>query len=184
MNRNGKEKIYVNEVLKVLRERRSIRSFKSDMPVMKDIKKIIEAGLYAASGMGRQAVITLCVTDKIMRDRISEDNRKIGGWKEGFDPFYNAPVILMVLADKSVPTSVYDGSLVLGNMMNAAWSLGLGSIWIHRAKEESETDEYKKILKDLGVEGEWEGIGHLAVGFVEGEYPKAQPRKAGRVYYI
>lgn len=173
----------MNEIIKNMMERRSIRSFKSDMPDKKDIKDIIEAGLYAASGMGRQAAIIVAVTDKELRDKISEDNRKIGGWKEGFDPFYNAPVILMVLADKSCPTGIYDGSLVLGNMMNAAHSLGLGSIWIHRAKEESETDEYKKLLKDLGAEGEYVGVGHLAVGYVDGDYPEAPARKENRVFF-
>lgn len=174
----------MNEVIKAMKERRSCRSFTDEMPDMKDIKEVIDAGLYAANGRGRQAVITICVTDRKMRDKISEDNRKIGGWDEDFDPFYGAPVILMVLADKTVPTEVYDGSLVLGNMMNAAHSLGLGSIWIHRAKEESETEEYKKLFRDLGIEGEWEGIGHLALGYASKENPKAQPRKEGRVYYI
>ena len=114
---------------------------------------------------------------------LSDDNRKIGGWEEGFDPFYGAPVVLIVLADKNWPLRVYDGSLVLGNLMLAAHSLGLGSIWINRAKEEFETAEYKKLLADLGVEGEWEGIGHCAIGYIDGDSPKAAPRKDGRVYY-
>ena len=126
----------------------------------------------------------IAVTDKALRDKIAEDNRKIGGWQEGFDPFYGAPVILIVLADKNWPTAVYDGSLVMGNLMLAAHSLGLGSIWIHRAKEEFETDEYKQLLADLGVEGEWEGIGHCAVGYIDGQAPKAAPRKEGRVFWV
>lgn len=174
----------MNEIIKAMLERRSIRKFKSDMVSKKDIDEIIEAGLYAANGMGRQAVITVAVTDKKLRDKIAEDNRKIGGWDEGFDPFYNAPVILIVLAEKDWRNRVYDGSLVIGNMMLAAHSLGLGSIWIHRAKEEFETDEYKKLLKDIGVEGEWEGIGHCAIGYIDGDIPKAAPRKENRVYFI
>ncbi len=174
----------MNEIIKAMKERRSIRKFKSDMVSKKDIDEIIEAGLYAANGMGRQAVITVAVTDKKLRDKIAEDNRKIGGWDEGFDPFYNAPVILIVLAEKDWRNRVYDGSLVIGNMMLAAHSLGLGSIWIHRAKEEFETDEYKKLLKDIGVEGEWEGIGHCAIGYIDGDIPKPAPRKENRVYFI
>lgn len=174
----------MNEIIKAMIERRSIRKFKSDMVSKDDINKIIEAGLYAANGMGRQAVITVAVTNKELRDKISEDNRKIGGWDKGFDPFYNAPVILIVLAEKDWRNRVYDGSLVIGNMMLAAHSLGLGSIWIHRAKEEFETDEYKKLLKDIGVQGEWEGIGHCAIGYIDGDIPKPAPRKENRVYFV
>lgn len=174
----------MNEIIKAMKERRSIRKFKPDMVSKKDIDEIIEAGLYAANGMGRQAVITVAVTNKELRDKIAEDNRKIGGWDKGFDPFYGAPVILIVLAEKDWRNRVYDGSLVIGNMMLAAHSLGLGSIWIHRAKEEFETDEYKKLLKDIGVQGEWEGIGHCAIGYINGDIPKPAPRKENRVYFI
>lgn len=174
----------MNEIIKAMMERRSIRKFKSDIVSKKDIDEIIEAGLYAANGMGRQAVITVAVTNKELRDKIAEDNRKIGGWDKGFDPFYGAPVILIVLAEKDWRNKVYDGSLVIGNMMLAAHSLGLGSIWIHRAKEEFETEEYKKMLKDIGVQGEWEGIGHCAIGYIDGDIPKPAPRKENRVYFI
>ena len=174
----------MNEVIKAMKERRSIRRFKPDMPDKSDIDAILDAGLYAASGMGRQPVITLAVTNKEERDRLAETNRKIGGWKEGFDPFYGAPVILVVLADKNHPTYKYDGSLVMGNLMLAAHSLGLGSIWIHRAKEEFELPEYKEMLEKLGIKGEWEGIGHCAVGYIDGEVPPAAPRKEGRIYFV
>ena len=174
----------MNEIIKAMKERRSIRKFKPDMPPRVDIEQIIEAGLYAANGMGKQAAIIVAVTNKAVRDRIAEANRQIGNWQEGFDPFYGAPVILIVLADKNWANRVYDGSLVMGNMMLAAHSLGLGSIWIHRAKEEFEQDEWKKLLSDIGVSGEWEGIGHCAVGYFEGDLPKAAKRKDGRVYWV
>ncbi|RKI83664.1 diguanylate cyclase [bacterium 0.1xD8-71] len=174
----------MNEIMKAIKERRSIRKFKPDMPTKEALEQIIEAGLYAASGMGKQTVITIAVTNKEIRDALSEANRSIGGWEEGFDPFYGAPVILIVLADKSSGTRIYDGSLVMGNMMLAAHSLGLGSIWIHRAKEEFETDQWQKLLADLGVEGEWEGIGHCAVGYIDGEIPKAAARKDNRVFWV
>ena len=173
----------MNEIIKAMEERRSIRKFKPDMPKKEDLEQIIEAGLYAANGMGKQAVITIAVTNKELRDRISADNCRIGGWKEGFDPFYGAPVILIVLADKNWANRVYDGSLVMGNLMLAAHSLGLGSIWIHRAKEEFEMPEHQQLLKHLGIEGEWEGIGHCAVGYIDGEIPKAAKRKDGRVFW-
>ena len=174
----------MNETIKSMIERRSCRSFKPDMPSKKEIDKIIEAGLYAASGRGQQAVITIVVTNKELRGKISKDNRSIGGWPEGFDPFYGAPVILIVLGKKEHPTYLYDGSLVLGNMMLAAHSIGLGSIWIHRAKEEFEKDEYKALLAKLGIEGEWEGIGHCAIGYADTELPSPPARKNGRVFFI
>ncbi len=174
----------MNEVIKAMKERRSIRKFKAEMPSKADLEQIVEAGLYAANGRGRQAVITIAVTDKELRDKLSAVNNEIMGGPEGNDPFYGAPAILIVLANKEVPTAPYDGSLVMGNLMLAAHSLGLGSIWIHRAKEEFEMSEYQKLLKDLGIEGEWEGIGHCAVGYIDGENPAAAPRNDGRVFWV
>lgn len=173
----------MNEIIKAMEERRSIRKFKPEMPKKEDLQQIVEAGLYAANGMGRQATITVAVTNKELRDRLSAINCKIGGWNESVDPFYGAPAILIVLAEKDWRNRVYDGSLVMGNMMLAAHSLGLGSIWIHRAKEEFEMPEYQQLLKELGVEGEWEGIGHCAVGYIDGEMPEAAERKPNRVFW-
>lgn len=173
----------MNDIIKAIEERRSIRKFKPDMPERKDLEQIIEAGLYAASGMGKQATIIVAVTNKALRDRLSAENCRIGGWQEGFDPFYGAPAVLIVLADKNWATRVYDGSLVMGNMMLAAHSLGYGSIWIHRAKEEFELPEYRQLLRDLGIEGDWEGIGHCVVGRISGESPKAAERKPDRVFW-
>lgn len=135
----------MNEIIKAMEERRSIRKFKPEMPKKEDLQQIVEAGLYAANGMGRQATITVAVTNKELRDKLSAINCKIGGWDEGVDPFYGAPAILIVLAEKDWRNRVYDGSLVMGNMMLAAHSLGLGSIWIHRAKEEFEMPEYQQL---------------------------------------
>jgi nitroreductase len=173
-----------NETLKVLETRRSCRKFKPDMVSKEELDAIIKAGTYAPTGKGMQSPIIIAVTDKQLRDEISEENRKIGGWKEGFDPFYGAPVILIVIAKKDNPNHVYDGSLVMGNLMNAAESLGVGSIWINRAKQEFESEFGQKILDRLGIEGEYEGIGHCALGYAAAEAPKAAPRKADYVYYI
>ena len=174
----------MNEIINAMKERRSIRKFKPEMPAKADLDQIIEAGLYAANGRGMQGAIIIAVTDKAARDKLSDTNRKIGGWEEGFDPFYGAPAVLIVLGNKDISTGIYDGSLVMGNLMLAAHSLGLGSIWIHRAKEEFEMPEYKKLLDDLGIKGNWEGIGHCAIGYTDGDAPKAAERKDGRVYRI
>ena len=174
----------MNAVLENMKSRRSIRKFKPDMVPQEILDQIMEAGLYAASGMGRQATIMIQVTNKEMRNKIAQMNQEIGGWKEGFDPFYRAPAMIIVLAKKEVPTRIYDGSLVMGNLMLAAHELGIGSCWIHRAKEEFETDWGKELLKSLAVEGEYEGIGHCALGYVDGEYPQAAERKEKRIFAV
>ena len=174
----------MNKIIQAMQERRSIRAFKADMPRKEDLQQIIEAGLYAANGRGQQAAIVLAVTNPQLRAKLQAANAKIGGWPDGFDPFYGAPAILVVLGNKAHMTHLYDGSLVIGNMMLAAHALGLGSIWIHRAKEEFEQPEWKQLLAELGIGGEWEGIGHCAVGYVSGELPKAAPRKDGRVFWV
>lgn len=173
----------MNEIIRAMEERRSIRSFKPEMPPKEVLQQIVEAGLYAASGKGQQAAIVVAVTNKALRDKLAEENRRIAGAPEGSDPFYGAPAVLVVLGRKDWPTHVYDGSLVMGNLLLAAHALGLGSIWIHRAKEEFEEPEYQQLLKDLGMEGEWEGIGHCAVGYLNGEAPAPAPRKPGRVFW-
>ncbi len=174
----------MDELEKIITERRSIRSFK-DTPVPRElIDRIINAGLFAASGRGLQAPKIIAVTNKGLRDAVSDENRRIGGWSEGFDPFYGAPVILIVVADSTVPTAVYDGSLTMGNMMLMAHDLGLGSIWIHRAKEEFDSEFGKNLLRKAGIEGDFEGIAHLAVGYTKGDYPAVIPRNDGRVFYL
>ena len=180
---NEKEKKMQN-LSDLIKERRSIKKYKADVMVEEElIDKVIEAGLYAASGRGKQAPVIIAVTDKELRDKIAEKNCQIGGFQEGFDPFYGAPVILIVIADATVNTAVYDGSLALGNMMLMAHELGLGSCWIHRAKEEFEDDFGKEILKDLGIEGDYVGVGHLALGYADTELPEVPARKDNRVYY-
>ena len=174
----------MNNVLNNIKTRRSVRKYKPDRVPQEILDKIIEAGTYVASGMGYQNTIIIQVTNKELRDKIVKMNCEIGGWKEGFDPFYGAPAMLIVLAKKDWANRVYDGSLVMGNLMLAAHELGIGSCWIHRAKEEFETEWGKELLKSLGIEEEYEGIGHCALGFIEGEYPQPPARKEKRVYYI
>ncbi len=173
----------MSDILEMMKTRRSIRKYKSDAVEQDRLDKIIEAGLYAASGKNEQAAIIIQVTKKELRDEIAKLNCEIGGWNEGFDPFYGAPAILIVLGRKDWPTHVYDGSLVMGNMMLEAHEHGLGTCWIHRAKEEFETEWGKNLLKSLGIEDEYEGIGHCAVGYIDGEYPAEPARKEKRVFY-
>ena len=169
-------------VVKSIKKRRSVRKYSPDMVPGEIIDKIMEAGTYAATGMNRQSPIIIAVTNKEVRDRLSRLNAQIMG-TDG-DPFYGAPVVLIVLADKSSPNYIYDGSLVMGNLMLAAHALGVGSCWIHRAKQEFELPEGKEILKSLGIQGDYEGIGHCILGYVDGVYPEAAARKENWVYHI
>lgn len=172
----------MNEVIEAMRERRSVRAYTEEVPSDELIERVVDAGLWAASGRGRQSPIVLAVTDRTLRDRLSAMNARIMGAPEGTDPFYGAPVVLVVLADRSVPTHVYDGSLVMGNLMLAAHELGLGSCWIHRAREEFDTPEGRQILADLGVEGDYEGVGHCVLGYAA-EVPEPKPRREGRLVW-
>lgn len=173
----------MNEGYQVLKNRRSIRNFKSEMPDKEIIDAIVEAGLYAPSAMNLQQTKIIVVTNSEMREKLVRDNKEIWG-KETDDPFYNAPVIMIVIAKASCKNGIADGSLVMGNILNAAEALGLGGIWVNRAKEEFERDDYKQLLKDLGIEGEWIGIGHAAIGYKNCANPEAYPREKDRVYYI
>ena len=171
----------MSEVLDKMQTRRSIRRFKSDMLPKDVIEKIVEAGTFAASGMNLQTPVIVAVTNKELRNKMFKANAKVMGTEN--DPFYGAPVVLVVLAEKK-GTYVYDGSLVMGNLMLAAHELGIGSCWIHRAKEVFEQEEWKLWLQSLGLEGEYEGIGNCVLGYVDGEYPNVLPRKENRVYFV
>ena len=173
----------MNEAMNNLLTRRSCRKYKPDMLPQEVLEEILKAGTYAASGHGTQNPIMIAVTDKEMRDKLSKLNAKISG-KPDIDPFYGAPVVVIVLADKKYPTYVYDGSLAMGNLMLAAHALGVASCWIHRAKEEFESSWGRELLASLGIEDEYEGIGHCALGYVDGDYPDVIPRKENRVFYL
>ena len=170
------------ETLEVLKNRRSCRAYKPELIEEEKLCAILEAGTYAASGMGKQSPIILAVTDRATRDQLSKLNAAVMG--SSADPFYGAPEVVVVLANKAVPTYLYDGSLVMGNMMNAAADLGVASCWIHRAKEEFESEEGKAILQKLGIEGEYEGIGNLILGYAAKPDAAAAPRKENYVYRI
>ncbi len=170
------------ETLITLKTRRSCRAYKPELIEEEKLNAILEAGTYAATGMGKQSPIIIAVTDKALRDRLSRMNAAV--MNADTDPFYGAPELLIVLADRGVPTCLYDGSLVMGNLMNAAADLGVASCWIHRAKEEFDCEEGKAILRELGIEGNYEGIGHLILGYAAKPAGEAAPRKAGYVYRV
>ena len=169
-----------------MKARRSCRAFSSQMPERALIEKVCEAGTWAPTGHAKQSPIIVAITRKDLRDKLSEMNARIwneltvqrgGTPHEGIDPFYGAPVVLLVLADRKVPTYLYDGCAVLTNLANAAEAVGLASCWIHRAKEEFDSEEGKAILRDLGIEGDYEGIDHLVLGYPAKTIPSPLPRK-------
>ena len=172
----------MKDAMEVLLTRRSIRNF-NDKSIPEDVlNKILEAGTYAPTAMGMQKPIIIAITDKKVRDEVSRENARIMG-REGTDPFYGAPVILLV-AVENYPNAVYDGSCIMDNLLNAAWAMGVGSCWIHRAKEELESDFGKKLLKSLGIVGDYIGVGHAALGYFDGEPPLPMPRKENYIYRI
>lgn len=173
----------MTETMKNILTRRSVRRYKPDLPEKAVIEEIAKAGTYAATGMGKQSPIILAVTNKVLRDKLSALNAAVMGRGPEFDPFYGAPVVLVVLADKSKGTYLYDGSLVMGNLLLAAHDAGLASCWIHRAKEVFESEEGKAILAELGIEGDYEGIGNCILGYADCDLPEPAPRKDGYVVW-
>lgn len=171
----------MNEFLEVIKSRKSTKAFLDKEVPLELIEQIVEAGTYAPTGRNLQSPIIVAVTNKAVRDYLSKMNASI--MNANTDPFYGAPVVLIVLANKDVNTYIYDGSCVMENLMLAAHSLGLGSCWIHRAKEEFESEEGKALLKEWGIEGNYEGIGHVIIGYNKVE-SVSKPRKDNYVYYI
>ena len=166
-----------------LMTRRSVRSYTNEMPPKEVIDEICQAGMHAPSGKNRQSAIILAVTNREVRDKLSRLNSVVIG-RDDFDPFFGAPVVLVVLADSTVFTWKEDGALVMGNLLNAAHAKGLGCCWVHRAREVFMIDEGKEILKELGIPEKYVGIGNCVLGYVKGDYPEAAPRKENYVYWV
>lgn len=182
-NDNPKNKdMHTNETIQNLKTRRSIRAYRPELPSPDLIDLVTEAGTYAPTGKGLQSPIIVAVTDRATRDRLSRLNASVMG--ADTDPFYGAPVVLVVLADRQSPHRLYDGSLVMGNLMNAAHALGLGSCWIHRAKETFDLPEGKALLKEWGIEGDYEGIGNCILGYPAQQAPQPKPRKPRYVIHV
>ena len=173
----------MESTLKDLKERRSIRAYRPEQIKEEELQKILEAGTYAPTGMGMQSPKIIVVQDQETRDYLSKLNARVMG-DEGADPFYGAPTVLVVLASKERPTCVEDGSLVMGNLMNAAHAVGVGSCWIHRAREVFDSTEGKELLRKWGIEGDYIGVGHCILGYPEGDAPAAKPRKDDYVVYV
>ena len=169
--------------LEDLKNRRSCRNYQPRQITEEELQQVLEAGTYAPTGRGAQAPIIVVVQDKETIAALSRQNAAIMGNPEAA-PFYGAPTVLIVLADKSRPTYLYDGSCVMDNLLNAAQAVGLGACWIHRAKEEFESEEGKALLKQWGIQGDYEGIGHCVLGYRADAVPAPAPRKENYVYYV
>lgn len=173
----------MNETMNTLLNRRSIRKFKPEQIKDEELNAVLEAGKFAPSGANQQSALLIAVQNKGAIEKLTRMNAAVMG-KEGIDPFYGAPTIILVLADKSKVTPIEDGSLALGNMYNAAYSLGLGSCWIHRTKQMFESEEGKALLKEWGIEGDYIGVGSLILGYPNCDRPKAAPRKDNFVVMV
>lgn len=173
----------MNSALNVLYERRSIRKYKSEQISEEELQLVLKAGVCAPTAMNKQSPIIVAVQNKEEIAQLSKLNAKIMG-AEGSDPFYGAPTVLIVLADANNKNAMKDGSLVMGNLMNAAQAIGLGSCWINRATELFEMPEGKQLLKKWGIEGEYVGVGNCILGYPDQEHPAMKPRKENYVYYV
>jgi len=172
----------MNEVIKNIMSRRACRSFDPDkMPSEEILLQIAQAGTWSPTSRGNQNPIIIVVTNKELRDRISHMNAEIMGSTS--DPFYGAPCMMIVLVKES-PNALYDGPIVMQTLMLAAESLGVNSIWIHRAAEEFESEEGKQILSELGIEGDYIGIGHVALGYADKPIPEPKPRKEDYIHWV
>lgn len=172
----------MNDVIRNLKERRSVRAYREEQVREEELRQILEAATYAPSGMGKQSAVMVVIQDKETIAKLSKLNAAVMGAE--IDPFYGAPTVVVVLADRSSFTWKEDGCLVMGNLMNAAYAVGVDSCWIHRAKEVFEGEEGQALLKQWGIEGDYVGVGHCILGYRAGDLPEAKPRKANYIYRV
>lgn len=170
----------MKETLIDLKNRRAIRQYKPDPVKREDLEAVLEAGIYAPTARGMQRACIVAVTNKEDRDAISRLNAAV--MEKDDDPFYGAPVVCVVFADGTWPQTVKDGSLIMGNMMNAAYAIGLGSCWIDRAEPVFETEEGKALKKKWGVPDEYVGVGNCILGYTDAK-PEPAPRKEGYILW-
>lgn len=173
----------MNEVLKVLKERRSVRRYKAEQIKESELSAILEAGTFAPSGMGKQSAVVVVIQDKETIAALSAINAEIQG-NPNVDPFYGAPTVVAVLADSSSYNWLKDGSLVMGNLMNAAAALGVGSCWINRCGETFERPEGKEYLEKWGLGESFKGVGYCILGYPEGDIPAPRPRKENYIIRV
>lgn len=166
---------------KILKNRRSIRKYKPQQVTDRELDAVLEAGLYAPSGMNGQKTVMVAVRDKQTRDQLSRMNAQVMGVNS--DPFYGAPCVIVVLSDPERPTWLEDGSLVMGNLLNAACEVGLGSCWIHRAQQMFDSPEGKALLKQWGLSENLRGVGNCILGYPD-EAPAPKPRAEGRIIKV
>ena len=172
----------MNDVIRSLKEWRSVRAYREEQVREEELRQILEAATYAPSGMGKQSAVMVVVQDKETIAKLSRLNAAVMGAE--IDPFYGAPTVVVVLADRSSFTWKEDGCLVMGNLMNAAYAVCVDSCWIHRAKEVFEGEEGQALLKQWGIEGDYVGVGHCILGYRAGDLPEAKPRKANYIYRV
>ena len=171
----------MNETIKTLQSRCSAKNY-TDRQVPDELLDIIlETGLYAPCGLNNQQVYAVAVRDKETRDLLSKINAEI--MEVETDPFYGAPCVIVVLADPDMPTWIDDGSLVLGNMLNAAHALGLGSCWVNRARQTFDRPEGKALLEKWGLPERYRGVGNCILGYAD-EEPALKDRLDGRIIKV
>ena len=168
--------------LELIKSRRSIRSYRPDAIPKELLDAVLEAGTYAPSAMGRQSATIVAVTDKVVRDELMRLNAEVMGTQS--DPYYGAPVIVLVLADGTIPTYIEDGSCVLENLMLAAHAVGLGSVWVNRERQIFDSERGKQLLREWNLPTTLRGVGAIALGYPQGEAPQPKKRKKDYIVHI
>lgn len=171
----------MNQTVEDIKNRRSVKQYKKKQITDEELMQVLEAGMNAPSGGNRQTPIFIVVQNQDWMKKLLKLNAEIAGAPEGVDPFYGAPTIILVLADRTQGDPLEDASLALGNMFNAAFALGLGSRWINRVRQMFETDLGKELLKESGYEGDFIGVGSCLLGYPVNGFPPSIPRKSN--YY-
>ena len=171
-----------NEILNAIASRRSCRAYKPEQITAEELEAVTTAGTWAATAMGRQSPVMVAVQDKETLAALSRLNAAVMGTQN--DPFYGAPTAVLVLGEKNNPNGVQDASLVMGNLMNAAYAVGVDSCWIHRARETFDSEAGKALLKQWGIPETYRGVGFCILGYAAGELPQPKPRKDDQILWI
>lgn len=165
----------------IFKTRRSIKGYTNEVITDEQLAYVLEAGTYAPTGMNRQSPVIVAIKDKDTIEKLERENAKVMG-DESIKAFYGATTLLVVFRDANCFTGMEDACLVLGNMMNAAHAIGIGSCWIHRAKEVFEGEYGKSLMKKWGLSDNYKGVGHCILGIPKA-VPQTRPRKENYIIF-
>ncbi len=190
------------DILDIMKERRSIRKYTDRNLKDEDLKKIIEAGLYAPNAGGGQRSMLVVMKDKSLVEKVGRLNagcmrrdKLMGGYVSAEQPsliddvtiksgFYGAPAVIAVFAQKRFLYNIPDAFCCAENMVLEAYDLGISSCIVARGEETFLTPEGQDYLKKWNVPENMECKCFVLLGYVDGKYPEIKERRAGRVLVV